>query len=98
MHSEQGFGPGDYRWWDGSGQAHQGETRSSLEAEEARLSTCKGGLATVDGNFDLILADLKSECFLPMCSEGPEGQDPVVGENGGGAAPSFDEAMGEGEV
>ncbi|KAF3589092.1 hypothetical protein F2Q69_00028992 [Brassica cretica] len=57
-----------------------------------------GGLATVDGSFDLILPDLKSECFLPMCSEDPEGQDPVVGENGGVAAPSLDEAMGEGEV
>ncbi|KAF2549108.1 hypothetical protein F2Q70_00021597 [Brassica cretica] len=57
-----------------------------------------GGLTTVDGSFDLIMADLKSECFLPMCSEDPEGQDPVVGENGGVAAPSLDEAMGEGEV
>ena len=52
----------------------------------------------MDGSFDLVLADLKSECFLPTCSEDPEGQDPVVGENGGGAAPSLDEAMGEGEV
>ena len=79
-------------------QALQGETPSSLQAEEARLSACKGDLAAVDGSFDLVLADLKSECFLPMCSEDPEGQDPVVGENGGGAAPSLDEAMGEGEV
>ncbi|KAF3531005.1 hypothetical protein DY000_02039727 [Brassica cretica] len=70
-------------------QALQGETPSSLQAEEARLSACKGDLAAVDGSFDLVLADLKSECFLPMCSEDPEGQDPVVGENGG-------EAMGEG--
>ncbi|KAL0667995.1 hypothetical protein Bca4012_030699 [Brassica carinata] len=77
-------------------QALQGETPSSLEAEEARLSACKGGLAAVDGSFDLILADLKSECFLPMCSEDPEGKDPAVGENGGGASPSLDEAMGEG--
>ncbi|KAF3484806.1 hypothetical protein F2Q69_00052242 [Brassica cretica] len=28
----------------------------------------------------------------------PEGQDPVVGENGGGAVPSLDEEMGEGET
>ena len=61
-------------------QALQGETPSSLEAKEARLSACKGGLAAVDGIFDLILADLKSECFLPMCSEDPEGQKPAVGE------------------
>ncbi|KAF3596580.1 hypothetical protein DY000_02020467 [Brassica cretica] len=78
-------------------QALQGETPSSLQAEEARLSACKGDLATVDGSFDLILADLKSACFLPTCSEDPEGQDPVVGENGGGAVPSLDEEMGEGE-
>ncbi|KAF3541760.1 hypothetical protein F2Q69_00023195 [Brassica cretica] len=77
-------------------QALQGGTPSSLEAEEARLSAYKGGMAAVDGSFDLILADLKSECFLPMCSEDPEGKDPAVGENGGGAAPSLDEAMGEG--
>ncbi|KAF3484807.1 hypothetical protein F2Q69_00052243 [Brassica cretica] len=76
----------------------QGETPSSLQDEEARLSACKGDLATVDGSFDLILADLKSACFLPTCSEDPEGQDPWVGENGGGAVPRLDESMGEGEV
>ena len=79
-------------------QVLQGEMPSSLEAEEARLSACKGGRAAVDRSFDLILADQKSECFLPMCSEDPEGQDPAVGENGGGAAPSLDKAMGGGEV
>ncbi|KAF3591854.1 hypothetical protein DY000_02021336 [Brassica cretica] len=79
-------------------QALQGKNPSSLQAEEARSSACQGDLAAVDGSFDLILADLKSECFLPTCSEDPEGQDPAVGENGGGAAPSMDEAMGEGEV
>ncbi|KAF2539633.1 hypothetical protein F2Q70_00004805 [Brassica cretica] len=79
-------------------EALQGETRSSLQAEEAILSACKGDLAAVDGSFNFILADLKSACFLPTCSEGPEGQDLVVGENGGGAVPSLDEAMGEGEV
>ena len=79
-------------------QALQGETPSSLEAEETRLPACKGGLAAVDRSFDLILADLKSECFLPTCSEDTEGQDPAVGENRGGAAPSLEEAMREGEV
>ncbi|KAF3537780.1 hypothetical protein F2Q69_00022725 [Brassica cretica] len=62
--------------------ALQGETPSSFQAEEARLSACNGDLAAVDGSFDLILADLKSECFLPTCSEDPEGQDPAVRENG----------------
>ncbi|KAF3596575.1 hypothetical protein DY000_02020462 [Brassica cretica] len=71
---------------------------SSLEcAEEARLSACKEDLAAVGGSFELILADLKSECILPTSLEVPEGQDPLVGEGGNGAAPILDEAMGEGE-
>ncbi|KAF3532389.1 hypothetical protein DY000_02041141 [Brassica cretica] len=73
----------------------QSETPPTLEAEEARLSGCKGDLAVVDEDFDLILADLKSACFLSTCSEGPEGKDPVLGEGGGDAAPGLDEATGE---
>ena len=76
-------------------QSFQSETPPTLEAEEARLSGCKGDLAVVDGEFDLILADLKSACFLPTCSEGPEGKDPVLGESGGDAAPGLDEGTGE---
>ncbi|KAF2583116.1 hypothetical protein F2Q68_00004299 [Brassica cretica] len=76
-------------------RALQSETLPCLEAEEARLSDCKGDSAAVDRNFDLVLADLKSACLLSMCSEDPEGKDPVVGENGGNAAPSLDEAMDE---
>ena len=72
----------------------QSETPPSLEAEETRLSDCKGDLVAVDGDFDLVLADLNSACFLPACSEDPEGKDPMVGENGGDAAPDLDEAMG----
>ena len=49
----------------------------------------------MDGDFDLILADLKSACFLPTCSEGPEGKDLVLGEGGGDAALGLDEATGE---
>ena len=79
-------------------QALKGETPSSLQAEEARLSACKEDLAAVVGSFELILADLKSECILPTSSEVLEGQDPLVGEGGDGAAPSLAEAMGEGEV
>ncbi|KAF2586785.1 hypothetical protein F2Q70_00035850 [Brassica cretica] len=78
-----------------SGLRGKSETPPTLEAEEARLSGCKGDLAVVDGDFNLILADLKSACFLPTCSEGPEGKDPVLGEGGGDAAPGFDEATGE---
>ncbi|KAG5414498.1 hypothetical protein IGI04_002065 [Brassica rapa subsp. trilocularis] len=73
-------------------RSFQSETPSTLEAEEARLSGCKGDMAAEDGDFDLILADLKSACFLPTCSEDPEGKDPMVGENGSDAAPGSDEA------
>ena len=76
-------------------QSFQSETPPTLEDEEARLSGCKGDLAVVDGDFDLILADLKSACFLPTCSKFPEGKDPVLGEGGGDAAPDLDEATGE---
>ncbi|KAF3554462.1 hypothetical protein F2Q69_00016212 [Brassica cretica] len=76
-------------------QSFQNETPPTLEAEEARLCGCKGDLSVVDGDFDLILADLKSACFLPTCSEGPEGKYPVLGEGGGDAAPGLDEATGE---
>ncbi|WZY70670.1 hypothetical protein YC2023_002910 [Brassica napus] len=73
----------------------QSETPPTLEAEEARLSGCKGDMAAEDGDFDLILADLKSACFLPTCPEDPEGKDPMVGENGSDVAPGSDEAAGE---
>ncbi|KAF2561461.1 hypothetical protein F2Q70_00016580 [Brassica cretica] len=45
-------------------RALQSETPPSLQAEETRLSDCKGALAAVDGDFDLVLAYLKSACFL----------------------------------
>ncbi|KAF2530705.1 hypothetical protein F2Q70_00029756 [Brassica cretica] len=76
-------------------QSFRSETPPTLEAEEARLSGGKGDLEVLDGDFDLILADLKSACFLPTCSEGPEGKDPVLG---GDAAPGSDEATGEEEA
>ena len=46
----------------------------------------------MDGDFVLTLADLKSACFLPTCSEGPGGKDPVLG---GDAAQGSEEATGE---
>ncbi|KAF2554871.1 hypothetical protein F2Q68_00015407 [Brassica cretica] len=76
-------------------RSFQSKAPPTLEAEEAHLSGCKVDMAAVDGDFDLILADLKSECFLPTCSEDPEGKDPMVGENGGDAAPGSDEATSE---
>ncbi|KAF3501897.1 hypothetical protein F2Q69_00041860 [Brassica cretica] len=76
-------------------QSFQSETPPTLNSEEARLFGFKGDLAVVDEDFDLILADLKSACFLPTCSEGLEGKDPVLGESGCDAAPGLDEATGE---
>ncbi|KAL0759118.1 hypothetical protein Bca101_075268 [Brassica carinata] len=55
-------------------QSFQSETPPTLEAEEARLPGCKGDLAVVDGDFDLILANLKSACFLPTWSDGQRGK------------------------
>ncbi|KAF3525951.1 hypothetical protein F2Q69_00050703 [Brassica cretica] len=76
-------------------QSFQSETPPTLETEEAQLSGCKGDLAVVDEDIDLILADLKSACFLPTCSKVPEGKDLVPGEGGGDAAPGLNEATGE---
>ncbi|KAF3539523.1 hypothetical protein F2Q69_00019715 [Brassica cretica] len=61
-------------------RALQSETPPTLEAEEIRLSDCKGDSAALDGDFDLVLADLKSACFLPTCSEDPEGKIPWSGK------------------
>ncbi|KAL0826478.1 hypothetical protein Bca101_050155 [Brassica carinata] len=76
-------------------QSFQSETPPALDVKEARLSGCKGDLAVVDGDFDLIQTDMKSACFLPTCSEDREEKDPVVRENGGDMAPGLDEATGE---
>ncbi|KAF3593664.1 hypothetical protein DY000_02022315 [Brassica cretica] len=76
-------------------QSFQSETPPTLEAEGGRLSGYKGDSAVVDGDFDLILADLKSACFLLTCLEFREGKDPVLGEGGGDAAPGLDEATSE---
>ncbi|KAF3528075.1 hypothetical protein DY000_02040388 [Brassica cretica] len=71
-----------------------------IRNRDLALATIEGGmavgdLAVVDGDFDLILADLKSACFLPTCSEGPEEKDPVLGDGGGDAAPGLNEVTGE---
>ena len=79
-------------------RALQSETPPPLQAEETMLSDCKGALAAVDGDFDLVLTDLKSTCFLPTCSEDPAGKYPAVEKNGCDAVPSLEEAMGEEEV
>ncbi|KAF3513911.1 hypothetical protein F2Q69_00006857 [Brassica cretica] len=66
--------------------------------EEARLLVCKEELATVDGDFGLFLTAAKLECGSFPCPGEPEGQDPAVGEDEGGAVPSLDEVVVEGEA
>ncbi|KAF2545293.1 hypothetical protein F2Q70_00022265 [Brassica cretica] len=68
--------------------ARSGTAIKTVLLESHQKYCCKG-------DFDLILADLKSACFLPTCSEGPERKDPVLGESGGDAASGLDKATGE---
>ena len=51
--------------------------------EEARLLVRKEELATVDGDFGLILTAAKLECGSLPCPGEPEGQDPAAGEDEG---------------
>uniref|UniRef100_M4FB09 Uncharacterized protein n=1 Tax=Brassica campestris TaxID=3711 RepID=M4FB09_BRACM len=67
-------------------------------AEEARLLIRKEELATVDGDFGLILTVAKLECGSLPCPGEPEGHDPAAGEDEGGAVPSLDEVVVEGEA
>ncbi|KAF3484805.1 hypothetical protein F2Q69_00052245 [Brassica cretica] len=72
-----------------SSEVHRLQRR--IESGEGSLECIRSrdlSLATVDGGMVVVQA----------LQEDPEGQDPVVGENGGGAVPSLDEEMGEGEV
>ena len=51
-----------------------GEAHESPRVEGAMLPVC------AEGDYDLILTDLKSECVLPSCSSEPVGQDLVAGD------------------
>ncbi|KAF3526474.1 hypothetical protein F2Q69_00047624 [Brassica cretica] len=62
-----------------------------IQNRDLALATIEGGMAVVQS----FQTDLKFACFLPTCSEGPKGKDPVLGEGGGDAAPGLDEATGE---
>ncbi|KAL0734092.1 hypothetical protein Bca4012_010302 [Brassica carinata] len=55
-------------------QLFRGNEALTLDSEEARLLSCKEGLSASEGNFDSILAGLKSECTLVPDSEGSEDQ------------------------
>ena len=58
----------------------------------------RGELVGAEEDFDLILADLKSECVLPSCSSEPVGQDLVSGDAGGSVAPNPEGVVGEDEA
>ncbi|KAL0886093.1 hypothetical protein Bca101_010076 [Brassica carinata] len=53
----------------------RGTEASSLDSEEARLSSCKGEWATSEGDFDSIISGLQAECTLAPTSEDSEDQE-----------------------
>ncbi|KAF3540799.1 hypothetical protein F2Q69_00022560 [Brassica cretica] len=55
-----------------------GEASQSPRAEEAALSVRGAEPVDAEGDLDLILAGLKSQCVLPSCSGEPVGQDPTA--------------------
>ena len=75
-----------------------GEAPQSSRVEEATLPVRRAELVGAEGDFDLILADMKSECVLPSDSSEPIGQDLVVGDAGGGVVPNPEGVVGEDEV
>ena len=66
-------------------QLFQGEAPPSPRAEEGKLPARRVKLVDEEGDFDLILAGLKSECILTPCSGDPEGQDSIAEEGGDSA-------------
>ena len=75
-----------------------GEAPQSSRVKEATLPVHRVELVGAEGDFDLILADMKSECVLPSYSSEPVGQDLVVGDAGGGVVPNPEGVVGEDEV
>ena len=75
-----------------------GEAPLSPRAEEVTLPDHRAELADAEGDFDLILAGLRSECILLTCLGEPEGQDLVAEDGGGSAALNPEGATGEGEA
>ncbi|KAF2558233.1 hypothetical protein F2Q68_00015270 [Brassica cretica] len=71
---------------------------SFLVYHEAKLSARREELAAVDGDFDSILAGLKSECNLFSDLDELKEQCPLVGRSGEETAPLADDTGGEGEA
>ncbi|KAG2311594.1 hypothetical protein Bca52824_023151 [Brassica carinata] len=66
-------------------QLLRGNEAPSLDSEEARLLSCKGEWAVSKGDFNSILAGLKSECTIVPDSEGSEDQGQAVEDREAGA-------------
>ncbi|KAF3535406.1 hypothetical protein F2Q69_00022406 [Brassica cretica] len=75
-----------------------GEAPQSPRVEGAMLPVRRGELVGAEGDFDLILADLKSEYVLPSCSSEPVGQDFVAWDVGGSVALNAEGVVGEDEA
>ncbi|KAF3560538.1 hypothetical protein DY000_02016352 [Brassica cretica] len=73
-------------WTNEGGTNEVGEAPQSPRVEGAMLPVRRGELVGAEGYFDLIFADLKSECDLSSCSSEPVGQDLVAGDAGGSVA------------
>ncbi|KAG5393448.1 hypothetical protein IGI04_023410 [Brassica rapa subsp. trilocularis] len=71
---------------------------SLVTVHDRDLGLANEELATIDGDFGLILTDAKLECSSLPCPGEPEGHDPAAGEDEGGAVPSLDEVVVEGEA
>ncbi|KAF3504845.1 hypothetical protein F2Q69_00042966 [Brassica cretica] len=55
-------------------------------------------LVGAEGDFNLILADMKSACVLSSCSSEPVGQDLFSGDAGGSVALNPEGVVGEDEA
>ena len=74
------------------------EAPQSPRVGKATIPVRRTELVAVEGDFDQILADLKSECVLPSCLSEPVSQDLVVGDAGRGVAPNPERVVGEDEA
>ncbi|KAF3564316.1 hypothetical protein DY000_02015846 [Brassica cretica] len=70
-----------------------------LAESRERSSQLEGKLKVIEkGDFDLILAGLKSECILTPCLGELGDQVPIAEDSGDGAVPSPEGVIGEGEA
>ncbi|KAL0733828.1 hypothetical protein Bca4012_010038 [Brassica carinata] len=78
----------------------RGNEAPSLDLEEARLSSCKGEWAAIEGDFYSILSGLQAECTLALTSENSEdqertGEDCEIGADEAGSGDATEGGDGE---